>query len=132
MKPMPILSISAVAFTLAMSAQAQPSGGICAVEQVIACEPFAPCERGLPSAVNMPALIQLDIENKTVISRTTTGGDRSSAISLVEEVDDGYLITGIDEGNGWSMRISADTGRFTLASAHDGVAFTGFGVCAAQ
>lgn len=123
-------TLVSVAATLGTMAQADQGGAICAVEQIIACEPFVPCERGLPSAVNMPALIQIDLANKAVTSRTTKGGDRISEISMVEEVDSGYLITGVDEGNGWSMRVSSESGRFTLASAHDGVAFTGFGVCA--
>lgn len=130
MKLSSFLWVSAAALLLGTGLQAQSTGGICAVEQIIACEPFAPCERGLPSAVNMPALVEINLENKTVISRTTTGGDRSSAINLVEEVEGGYLINGVDDGNGWSMRISTDSGRFTLASAHEGVAYTGFGICA--
>lgn len=126
--------MSAVVCALAMgaAAQAQPADAICAVEQIIACEAFEPCERSLPGGVNMPALIKLDHTNGVVVSRTMAEGDRTSAIAMTEELEIGYVISGVDNGNGWSFRVSDDNGRFTFASAHDGVAYSGFGVCASE
>ena len=118
------------AFTLGTSAYAQPSDAICAVEQIIACEAFQPCQRSLPGGVNMPALIKLDHTNGVVQSRTIADGDRTSKIEMTEELEVGYVMFGVDDGNGWSFRISDENGRFTFASAHEGIAFTGFGVCA--
>lgn len=122
----------AIAVSASTAAFAQPSDAICAVEQIIACEAFQPCERGLPGGVNLPALIKIDHTNGVVLSRTALAGDRTSSIGTTEELDDGYVISGIDDGNGWSFRVSEETGRFTLASAHEGVAFSGFGVCASE
>ncbi|MGD9294827.1 MAG: hypothetical protein PVI41_08090 [Roseobacter sp.] len=126
--------ISAVACALVMgtAAHAQPADAICAVEQIIACEAFQPCERSLPGGVNMPALIKLDHTNGVVVSRTMAEGDRTSAIAMTEELDIGYVISGVDEGNGWSFRLAEENGRFTFATAHDGVAYVGFGVCASE
>lgn len=129
MKLTSTLAAAALAAPFGTAALAETAGGICAVEQIIACEAFDACQRGLPSSAQLPTLIRIDLANETVVSLSAGGGDRSSAISLFEEVEDGYLITGVDDGNGWHMRISGETGRFTLVSAHESVGFIGFGVC---
>ena len=118
------------ALTVGTAAYAQPSDAICAVEQIISCEAFQPCERSLPGGVNMPALIKLDHTNGVIVSRTISDGDRTSKIAMTEELEVGYVMSGVDDGNGWSFRIADENGRFTFASAHDGIAFIGFGVCA--
>jgi len=120
----------ACALALGTAAYAQPSDAICAVEQIIACEAFQPCERSLPGGVNMPTLIKLDHSNGVIVSRTIADGDRTSKIAMTEELEVGYVMSGVDDGNGWSFRIADENGRFTFASAHDGIAYIGFGVCA--
>lgn len=126
------ISFGLVALLMGTSAQAQQADAICAVEQIIACEAFQPCERSLPGGVNMPALIKIDHSNGVVLSRTSAGGDRTSKIAMTEALDGGYVISGVDDGNGWSFRLADENGRFTFVSAHDGVAFSGFGVCASE
>jgi len=125
-------TLAMIAIWAGTSAQAEQVDVICAVEQIIACEAFQPCERSLPGAVNMPALIKIDHTNGVVLARTASGGDRTSKIATTEDLDVGYVITGVDDGNGWSFRVADDNGRFTFASAHNGVAFSGFGVCASE
>lgn len=126
------ISLSVIALSVATSAQAAPKDAVCAVEQIISCEAFLPCERSLPGGVNMPALIKIEHGNGVVLSRTAAGGDRTSTIAMTEELEGGYTMLGVDEGNGWSFRLTDETGRFTFATAHNGVSYTGFGVCASE
>lgn len=109
---------------------AQSGNAICAIQQIIACPAFEPCERGLPDAVNLPALIKVDLDAGVLLSHTKTGGDRTSPIALTELFDEGYAVSGVDTDVSWSLRVAEATGRFTFASAHEGEGYIGFGICA--
>jgi hypothetical protein len=111
---------------------AERADAICAVEQVISCEAFQACERSLPGAVNMPALVKVDHSAGALVSRGSAQEDRSSPITGIDDLDDGYAIYGMDNGNPWNFRLNTTTGRFTFTSPRDGVGFIGFGVCASR
>ena len=41
-------------------------------------------------------------------------------------------VEGVDDGVGWAMAISRDTGRFTVSAAGQGVGYIVFGVCTTE
>ena len=105
---------------------------ICAVEQVIACVPFEACERTLPGAVNLPVLMRIEPGEKIIVSRREDGSERRSEAHTVSSAEDRITIQGIDGGEPWGMWVDRVTGRFTLATAGPGEAFSAFGVCTAR
>jgi hypothetical protein len=123
---------SVIACGAALPAAAAPEQAICAVEQAIACPPFEPCERNLPSAINLPILLKIDRPAGVIISRRDSGGERTSKIAGESGDDASHVLHGIDDGNPWSLRVNLTTGRFTLTSAQEDVGYIAFGLCSAK
>ncbi len=105
---------------------------ICAVEQVTACPAFEPCERTLPGAVDLPALIKIDRTAKVVVSQHGNGEMRTSPIGFEAESDDALILQGMEDGLAWSMRVSLETERFAFVAAREDIGFTAFGVCSSS
>lgn len=110
-------------------AQSLPADAVCAVEQAVACSADDACRRSLPSAVNLPVLFRLDFDESVAVSRNERGDERRSPISSVIDLEEAFLLQGTDAGNGWSMRIGVENGRFVLARSHAQVGYVAFGVC---
>ncbi|CTQ55339.1 hypothetical protein LP7551_03880 [Roseibium album] len=114
----------------AMGARADvPETAICGVEQAVACPAYEACERTLPSAVNLPALMKIDRAAGVILSKRESGETRTSKIASEMEGDGVHILHGAEDGRPWSIRIDLETGRFTLASAHDDLGFVAFGIC---
>lgn len=121
-----------LAASLALPALAAPEKAICAVEQAIACPPYEPCDRNLPAAVNLPTLLKIDRTAGVIYSKRDSGEERESRIGSMASDDQAYSLQGIDQGNPWSMRIEAESGRFTLTSAQADAGYVAFGLCSAR
>ncbi len=105
---------------------------ICAVEQVIACQPFESCERSLPGAVNLPVLLKIDRSAGVVLSRRESGEERLSKIGAESGDDTMHVLQGVDAGTPWNIRIELETGRFTMTSARSDVGYVAFGLCSSK
>jgi len=131
-RPSATVLSAAVALTMSGVAAQAADPAICAVEQVIACAPFDPCERSLPGAANLPALMRLDPAARVVVSRFDDGTERRSEVASLTETDEAVILQGADEGHPWLMRILKESGRFSLATAQAEATFMAFGVCSAE
>jgi hypothetical protein len=118
-------------FSLSAKAEA-PNEGICAVQQAVACGAFEACERALPAAVNLPALVRFNVKTATIESKRETGGIRTSKIGSSSTEGDSLVLQGVDEGRPWALRVSTKTGQFTLSVLGDDEGYIGFGVCSAK
>jgi hypothetical protein len=127
-----LFSASILAGGIIAPAHAAPEIAICAVEQAIACPPFAPCERNLPGAVNLPALLKIDRPAGVILSRREAGDERSSKIESESGDENSHVLQGVDDGNPWSIRIDLNTGRFSLSSAQPDTGYIAFGLCSAN
>jgi len=127
---------SAVAFAVticALSASAAPpKAAMCAVQQAVACGAYEACERALPAAVNLPALMRFDVDAGIIESRRENGDVRTSKIASSSAEKEALVLQGIDGGHPWSMRVNIKQGQFTLAVLREDEAFIGFGVCSAK
>lgn len=121
----------ALLLPLVLVAAPAVAGGpaICAVEQAILCPRYEECARGLPSAVNLPALLRLDPEAKVMEARLDDGSVRTSPISALIEAGSTTLMHGADSDLPWSMTVSMETGTFTLVVADEEAGYVAFGVC---
>lgn len=125
-----VFMASVLALSVAGVARADSGApAICAVEQTIACTPFEECQRNLPGAVNLPVLMRVDPAAGVIVSRTETGEERRSAISATVESGEDLFLSGVDEGNPWSLRASTVTGRFTLAVLTGEDSILAYGLC---
>ncbi len=111
------------------SAQANEATAFCAVEQAIACAPYQACERNLPGAFNIPALIKLDAEKSRMTSIGQNGAELTSAISSIVETDADIVLSGADAGQPWAASISKKTGRMSATVIQEADTFILFGEC---
>jgi len=127
-------SAAAVAATAcALSASAQtPKEAICAVQQAVVCGSVTPCERALPAAANLPALMRLEVEKGVIESRHENGEVRTSKIASSSTHEDGLVLQGNDDGHPWAARVNTESGQFTLSVVRDDEGYIGFGVCSAK
>lgn len=125
------MTIAASLWALPASAQA-PDAAICSLQQAIACTPLEPCERALPAAVNLPALLRFDVSDGVIESRREDGAVRTSKIDSSSDHSDALVLQGNDDGHPWAMRIDRKDGSFTLNVLRGDEAFVGFGVCSAK
>ena len=111
------------------SARANEATAFCAVEQAIACAPYQACERNLPGAFNIPALIKLDAENSRMTSIGQNGAELTSEISSIVETDADIVLSGADAGQPWAASISKETGRMSATVIQEADTFILFGEC---
>jgi hypothetical protein len=113
-----------------LSAQAAaPEAAICAVQQVITCHQYEKCERALPGAVNLPVLMKIDRSAGVIVSRGESGEERTSMIGTESGDDTVHILQGAEDGRPWSMRVTLETGAFTLTSADSDAGYVAFGLC---
>lgn len=114
---------------LAAAPAAAAGPAICAVEQAVLCPRHEECQRSLPAAINLPALLRLDPDARVVEARLDDGTVRTSAVSSVIEADGVTLMHGADDDLPWSMTVSMASGAFTLVVADGAAGYVTFGVC---
>lgn len=123
---------AAILFAACPAVAQDVESAICAVEQVVSCAPFEPCERTLPGAVNLPVLMRVQPGDKTVVSRLDDGTERRSDAHTVVATADAVTVQGVDGGKPWALWIDRATGRFTLTAAGPEEAFSAFGICSTE
>ena len=58
--------VAATALSAVPAAAEAPNKALCTVQQAVACGAFEACERMLPGAVNLPALMLFDVDAGTI------------------------------------------------------------------
>ena len=124
-------SAAALLVTIPASAADEIKDAICAVQQAIVCEAYSPCERALPGAVNLPALLRIHKDKKLVETRREDGSVRTSPFESASVTDDAYILQGTDEASPWGLRIDKSNGRMVFTVARADAGYMGFGVCSA-
>jgi hypothetical protein len=125
---------------LAGSSLAQTFDGskalLCAVSEIMVCEPVVGCERVTAESVNAPRFIRIDPQSKTITATRAELSKRTSTIENVENLDGKFIIQGIEDGQdtvrdglGWSLTVSEERGTMVLTAAAEDIAFTAFGAC---
>lgn len=124
---------AATAMISAMSVSvAAPKEAVCAMQQAVACGSFEACERALPAAMNLPALMRFNVDKGMIESRLENGDVRTSKIASSSTDKDTLVLQGVDGGHPWAVRVNTQNGRFTLTVLREGEGFLGFGVCSAK
>ncbi len=101
----------------------------CAFNRAMECQPMSFCEPVFPEEVGLPALIKIDLKNKTV-SGGQEGKIRTTEIKNLHRADGQLILQGY-EARSWTLIIGEKTGRMTLAVAGEEDGFVLFGTCMA-
>jgi hypothetical protein len=102
---------------------------ICALIEVMDCEPGADCQRGTPESVNLPQFIKLNFTEKTLSTTEAAQRQQSTPIKNIEQFDSRMILQGVEGGRAWSLIIAKETGKMSAAVADDQVGFVIFGAC---
>ncbi len=91
------------------------------------CEAAGECNRVKPDEVNLPRLLKVNLQEKTLTN--TKAGNRTTPIDTVQRADGRVILHGVQGGRGWSAVLVEDTGDLSATVAEDGGAFVIFGAC---
>jgi hypothetical protein len=80
--------------------------------------------------VNIPQFIKVDVKTK-MLSAAEEGGTKA-AIKHLEHTNGRMILHGDQEGRGWTMVISEETGKMSATISEDQVGFIVFGACTPQ
>jgi hypothetical protein len=102
---------------------------ICALIEVMDCEPGADCQRGPPESVNLPQFIKLSFTEKTLSTTEAAQKQQSTPIKNIEQFDSSLILQGVEGSRAWSMVIAKETGKMSATVSDDQDGFVIFGAC---
>jgi len=88
--------------------------------------PDAECKRRTAASVNLPQF--LNVDTKAMKVHTGAGG-RESPVRNIEHLNGNLIIQGGQDGRGWTMTVSEETGKMSATISSDGEGFVVFGAC---
>jgi len=124
---LPIL-IAALLLFQVNTVQAEEILLICSLDKVVQTFSDGESQAGPPASVNLDKFVIIDFAKKE-IRQTGSGEVRSTAIRNMTELDDEYLLQGLENGRGWSLTLLKESGAMVAAVAGKGVAFSIQGAC---
>jgi hypothetical protein len=108
----------------------QSTSIVCAFTQAVECDSQKTCERTTLEDVGLPPFFKLDLKEKVITGMGVSEGadQKKTKVISFQRADEKMFLQGI-EVRGWSMVISENTGKMTLAVSGDDEAFVLFGAC---
>jgi len=103
---------------------------VCAMIQAFECGPDTGCEGGTPESNGLSRFLRIDFDKKEVYT-TKQAQAQASRIEKVERAGGVVLLSGTQNGRGWNLSLTEETGYLVLTVAGDQVAFVVFGACTA-
>ena len=114
-----ILTIILVLFALATPLQlaaAQFDGSaplLCAVIEVIECDAGGDCLEIPAEMARIPHFLVINFADKTISATEESGREETTAIQNVQRIGGKLILQGAENGRGWSIVISEDSGRMS-------------------
>ena len=109
---------------------------ICAVMDLVECQPGGKCQQVTAEDVGIPHFLKINFKEKKISATHADGSQRSTPIENFEKIDGKLIIQGAEDGIegvrdgvGWSLAIAEETGKTVLTASGDEVGFVIFGAC---
>lgn len=102
---------------------------VCAAIETYDCGYGEDCKRGSAFDINLPILLDIDFERKMITGVMDDGSVRTTEIQRMEQLANGIIIQGIQEGLGFSFSYNTSTRKITGTVSGDQVGFVVFGAC---
>jgi fructose-1,6-bisphosphatase/inositol monophosphatase family enzyme len=80
---------------------------------------------------NLPQFIQISVKDKIIKATKSSGVKRVSKIKQIDHNAGKLIMQGVEDGRGWNIVISEETGKLSATVAGDRVGFIVFGACTA-
>ena len=124
--------LAALALALSQAAVADNFDGskelLCAINHAQACTPDGICEFATADEVGFPPFIEIEFDEKQISNRVDGDGERTTPIERQKLTDNELVLQG-EQRLAWSIVISRETGKMTVAASGDGEGFVLFGAC---
>lgn len=104
---------------------------ICAAFDLTACVDGVTCAKGEARTFDMPEFLTVNFKKKSIHADYDGDKTADSPFKNFESTDNQLIIQGVENDHGWTMAISKETGRMSVASVGEEVSFTMFGACKA-
>ena len=104
---------------------------LCASFSITACVDGITCANGEARTFDMPEFMWVDFKKKSIHADYDSEKTADSPFKNFQSTDKQLIIQGVENNHGWSMAISKETGRMSLAVVGEEVTFTMFGACKA-
>ena len=102
---------------------------LCAAVQATVCFEDGECVVDLPSNLNIPEFVEVDLEAKNLSTTAASGLNRMTPIAHVGREDGKIFLQGFEMGRAFSWVINEQTGQVTVAVAFEGTSVAVFGAC---
>ncbi len=126
--------LAGLALALSQAAVADNFDGskelLCAVNHAQACTPDGTCEFATADAIGLPPFIEIEFDEKQISDTIDGDGERTTTIERQKLTDTQLVLQG-EQRLAWSIVISRETGKMTVAASGDGEGFVLFGACTA-
>jgi hypothetical protein len=140
MNQMKILGLLILFLSISFPAMAGDFDGskelLCAVMDVVECEPGGKCQQVAPEDAAIPLFLRINFKEKKISATQSEGNQKSTTIENLEQIDGKVIIQGAEDGVegvrdgvGWSLAIAQETGKMVLTASGDEVGFVVFGAC---
>ena len=102
---------------------------ICAVIEVFECSVEQDCIEGTLESMNIPQFVKIDFANNKIVTSDEIAETRESPINNFDKAEGVLILQGIQNGRGWSMVITDETGKMTVTASGGSGGFVIFGAC---
>ena len=102
---------------------------ICAAAEAIQCREAGACTQGPATLFNLPVIFKINFQDKTVESIREGDIRRTSQINKVNSNGSAAVLHGSDAGTEWLATIQGSSGKLTVASTRESLAYIVFGSC---
>ncbi len=124
--------LAALTLALSQAAVADNFDGskelLCAINHAQACTPDGTCEFATADAIGFPPFIEIEFDEKQISDTIDGDGERTTPIDRQKLTDNELVLQG-EQRLAWSIVISRETGKMTVAASGDGEGFVLFGAC---
>jgi hypothetical protein len=100
---------------------------LCVPIEVVDCEFGGKCFTGNAEDVNLPQFVKVDFKQK--ILSAVDDASRTTMIAYTERDNGRLIMHGGQNGRGWTILISEETGKLSATISEEGVGFIVFGAC---
>ncbi len=133
MNTLKILCLSLVASLAFFEARAASFDGseplLCASVEAYDCGAGEECFKGTAEGINAPQFIRIDFEQKLARATRLGGEEQTAKIESMTRDEGKIILQGVQQGLGWSMVITQESGAMALTATGDRSVFVIFGAC---
>jgi hypothetical protein len=105
---------------------------VCAAIEVYSCEPGIKCAQETAETIDLPALLKISVQDKSLVGSRPSGEAVSAKIELVRHAEKKMFLQGVEKRFGWSMAIDEAKGKMALTIGDDDSGYVIFGTCMPQ